>query len=105
MSDPIMCPVCMHEETILARYHDREACYDVTDEASIMRWRPRTGIGGAVVSRWDAGTWTCEVCGLTLTPHDASVLLDAALMHRAPDCDSIVDGMHEDARRAARPRR
>lgn len=96
---PIPCPVCTHDETMRARLDEREACYD---DSPRMRWSPPPGgYRGQEVSRWDRGAWTCEACDLALTPRDAYVLLDAALMHAYPDCDSIVDGVHLDAQVAA----
>ena len=41
------------------------------------------------------------ICDLRLPPFKAGVLLDAALMHAFPDCDSIdADGVHADTKRA-----
>lgn len=98
MAERIHCPVCMHDETMRARLDGREPCYDDGPEMDFVR--PRGGVRGQLLSQHDRGTWVCRVCAVPLTPRDAGVLLDAALMHRDPDCDSIVDGVHMDARRA-----
>ena len=97
--DPIACPACLHEETMRARRHDREPCYD---DVEVMHWhRPYGGARGQQVTRWDGGFWVCQICGLRLTNRDAGVLLDAALMHMDPNCDSITDeGVHADTVRA-----
>ena len=102
----VPCPACVHRETMRARWRDREPCHD---DLCIMSWvppfRPR-GAGGnpGMPSRWDRGSWECDSCGLRLTPEEAGILLDAALMHVDPDCDSIVDNhgnpIHKDALRA-----
>lgn len=98
MTTPIQCPVCLHDETMRARIHEREPMHD---DVALMRWRPpHGGARGQVVTRWDEGSWVCERCDLPLSPHDAGVLLDAALRHSHPDCDSIRGGLHEDVRRA-----
>ena len=73
----------------------------VHDDVAPMRWRPpQGGARGQIVTRWDEGSWLCGRCDLALNPNDAGVLLDAALRHSHPDCDSIRDGLHEDVRRA-----
>jgi hypothetical protein len=96
--DPIACPCCMHELTLRARLAGTE---DLHDDPALMRWhRPPGGVRGQVFSQWDAGWWQCR-CGLRLTPHMAGVLVDAALMHAFPDCDSITEeGIHVDTKRA-----
>lgn len=99
MSDPIQCPICMHEETLRARLDGREPCYD---DAAQMRYHRTGGMRGQTLTRWDLGTWVCETCAAALSPRDAGVMLDATLMHVDPECDSIVDGMHADAMRAFR---
>ena len=97
---PIPCPACMHERTAQGRIERFDV---VHDDPALMDWcPPYGGARGQQVSRWDGGAWACRVCGLRLSPRDAGVLLDAALMHVDPDCDSIVDGMHADAVRALR---
>ena len=72
------------------------------DEFALMRWHPPIQRAGAqVCTRWDQGWWQCEICELRLNPLDAGILIDAALMHYAPDCDSIGnDGIHADTHRA-----
>jgi hypothetical protein len=67
-----------------------------------MLWNPPQGGARAqVCAQWDQGWWECVICDLRLPPHKAGVLLDAALMHAFPDCDSIdADGIHTDTRRA-----
>ena len=96
---PIMCPCCTHEPTMRARLRNEPV--DI-DEFILMRWHPPFGGPRTqVCTRWDEGWWECQVCGIKLTPHEAGVLVDAALMHYAPDCDSIGDdGIHADTRRA-----
>jgi hypothetical protein len=96
----IPCPACWHETTVRSRLDGYEPCHA---DAHVMDWcSPYGGARGQQVTRWDGGAWSCRVCGLRLSPRDAGVLLDAALMCSDPDCDSIEDGMHEDARRALR---
>jgi hypothetical protein len=98
VSEKIPCPACLHEETMRARFHEREP---VHDDMALMAWvPPYGGARGQQVTKWDGGGWVCQVCQLRLTPHEAGVLLDAALMHYDPRCDSIVDGVHADTRRA-----
>ena len=99
MSQPIACPCCLHEATIRDRCAGREPCHD---DLALMLWNPPQGGARAqVCTQWDQGWWECVICDLRLPPHKAGVLLDAALMHAFPDCDSIdVDGIHTDTRRA-----
>lgn len=105
--DPVMCPVCAHKETMRARWYERER---VADDWALMHWvppfRPRGACGNpGMPSRWDQGLWECASCGVRLTPEEAGILIDAALMHIDPHCDSIEEGpesMHSDARRALR---
>jgi hypothetical protein len=93
-----LCPVCWNKETLRARLNEREPC---RDDPPQMTWhRPYGGPRGQIVTRWDGGWWACEQCEFRATAHDVGVLLDAALMASDPDCDSIRDGMHEDARLA-----
>ena len=96
---PIACPRCTHEATMRARRRGEQA--DI-DEFALMRWHPPSQKAGAqVCTRWDDGFWVCDICELRLNPIDAGILLDAALMHYAPDCDSIgADGIHADTHRA-----
>ena len=99
MSQPIACPCCLHEETIRARCAGREPCHD--DQALMLWNRPQGGVRAQVCTEWDQGWWECVICDLRLPPHKAGVLLDAALMHAFPDCDSIdADGIHADTKRA-----
>ena len=100
MSQPIACPCCLHEETMRARCAGREPCHD--DQALMLWNRPsRGGIRAQVCTQWDQGWWECVICDLRLPPHKAGVLLDAALMHAFPDCDSIdAEGIHADTKRA-----
>lgn len=90
-TDRVPCPVCLHEETLRARLCRRTPCYD---DMATMRLEPPFTAG--------RGVWGCRVCGVRLTPCHAGVLLDAALMHMDPHCDSIRGGVHEDTRRAHR---
>lgn len=101
--DPVMCPVCTHEETMKARWHDRERDPDDWAVMDYVKFQPRAG--GQPVSRWDRGLWECRTCGCRLTPHEALVLLDAVLMHVDPQCDSVEGEppLHSDARRAGSP--
>ena len=47
-------------------------------QKSIMNWRPAPGgPRGQQCTRWDAGTYECEVCGCKLIPYDLDVLADA----------------------------
>ena len=98
MPDPIPCPCCLHEQTFRARSSQQEPCYDDLD---LMHWHPPYGgIRGQVVTHWDQGWWQCA-CGLRLPPFKAGILLDAALMHAFPNCDSIdAEGVHADTKRA-----
>lgn len=111
--DPVLCPVCWHRETMIARFHDREPNRDdVSDDYAVMRWSPgprRSGAGGnpGMPSRWDRGVWECGHCGFRCTPEESGILIDAAIHASDPDCDSITtdaDGlrMSDDARRAMR---
>jgi hypothetical protein len=98
MADSILCPCCHHERTLQARLAGTEAIYD---DPALMLWRrPSGGIRGQVCTEWDGGWWECQACGLRLPPHKAGILLDAALMHSDPSCDSITEGVHADTRRA-----
>lgn len=99
MSQPIACPCCLHEDTIRARRAGREPCHD---DLALMLWNsPQECARAQVCTQWDQGWWECVICGLRLPPHKAGVLLDAALMHAFPDCDSIdADGIHADTKRA-----
>lgn len=99
MAEPISCPCCLHEQTMRARVTGIEPCHD---DQALMRWNPPVGgARGQQVTEWDEGWWKCVICDLRLPPHKAGVLLDAALMHAFPDCDSIdSDGIHLDTRRA-----
>jgi hypothetical protein len=75
----------------------------VHDEPALMLWnRPsRGGICAQVCTQWDQGWWECVICDLRLPPLKAGILLDAALMHAFPNCDSIdAEGIHADTRRA-----
>lgn len=110
---PVLCPVCWHGETMVARFHDREPSRDdVGDGYTVMRWSPgprQTGACGnpGMPSRWDRGVWECGACGLRVTPEEAGILLDAALSVSHPECDSITEDaigqrLHEDVRRALR---
>jgi hypothetical protein len=100
MVQPIACPCCLHEDTMRARTQRREPCHD--DQALMLWNRPsRGGIRAQVCTQWDQGWWECVICDLRLPPHKAGVLLDAALMHAFPDCDSISsEGIHADTLRA-----
>lgn len=93
-TDRVPCPVCLHEETFRARLCRRTPCYD-----DIVTMDFEAPSGDALPGR---GAWACGTCGARLTPYQAGVLLDAALMHVDPHCDSIRGGVHEDARRALR---
>jgi hypothetical protein len=71
---PIPCPVCHHRETMSAREQQREPIRS----GNRMYWRPPPGgYKGQQVTRWDDGTYECEVCGLALIPYDAEALADA----------------------------
>jgi hypothetical protein len=74
----------------------------VHDDPALMLWNPPSqGLKGQVCTQWDQGWWKCVICDLRLPPHKAGVLLDAALMHAFPGCDSIdAEGIHADTRRA-----
>jgi hypothetical protein len=94
----IPCPYCWHEETLKARLNNREPC---RDDSSSMYWvKPYGGPRGQQVTKWDGGRWHCEICDISLTAREAGVFLDAALMNSDPDCDSIVDGLHQDTHEA-----
>lgn len=91
-----ICPVCLHERTMRDRLGGYEPCYD---DMEMMYWqRPHGGAKGQQVTPYDGGYWKCERCWTTLSPEAAGTLLDAALMHIDPECDSIREGIHEDAR-------
>jgi hypothetical protein len=96
---PIFCPCCLHQETIRARTN-KEACYD---DQALMFWCPPNlnEMRRQVFAQWDQGWWECQICELRLPPFKAGVLLDAALKHAFPNCDSIdADGIHADTKRA-----
>ena len=82
-----------------ARLASREPCHD---DMALMLWNKRNGgPGPTTIAQWDQGWWECVICDLRLPPVKAAVLLDAALMHAFPDCDSIDgDGIHADTRSA-----
>lgn len=89
----VPCPVCVHDETMVARRNGYEASYD---DVPSMRWcPPYRGPQGQVFTRLGRGSWQCERCGFEATPHETGTLLDAVLNHSHPDCDSIRDGIHE----------
>lgn len=98
---PIACPVCMHEETVRARQNEREPC---RDDLAVMRFvaPPSRGACGnpGMPTRFSDGEWECQICGCRLSPHEAGVLLDAALSAIGLDCDSFDGVIHADARRA-----
>lgn len=86
----VLCPVCWHEETRRAIRLHREP---VRDDISNMRWqRPDGGPRGQIVTMWDGGCWQCEVCGISLPPRMAAVLVDAVLRVSDPDSDSYSHG-------------
>jgi hypothetical protein len=98
MIDPVPCPLCLHQQTMNARLAGREAIHD---DPPLMFWQvPTRGIRAQVCTDHDRGWWECRECYLQLSAHAAGVLLDAALMHAFPNCDSIADGLHADVRRA-----
>lgn len=89
----------MHRETVRARRNGGDPCYD---DACLMFWhRPHGGPRGQQISVWDSGWWECDTCKIRLHTEAAGLLLDAALMHADPHCDSIgPDGYHADTIRA-----
>jgi hypothetical protein len=98
MIEPILCPMCLHQQTLNSRLAGREAVYD---DSPLMFWHMSTrGIRAQVCTDHDRGWWKCQECHLQLSAHAAGVLLDATLMHAFPYCDSISDGLHADTRRA-----
>jgi hypothetical protein len=96
-----MCPVCWHEETFRAL---RQHTEPVHDDVPCMRWhRPEGGARGQITTMWDAGHWRCELCGISLPPHMAALMIDAVLRVSDPDSDSFDGEMFEDAKIANNP--
>jgi hypothetical protein len=96
MSAKAICPVCWHEETFRAL---KQHCEPVHDDPQYMLWqRPYGGARGQVVTVWDEGRWNCPVCGVSLTPRMAAILLDAVLRVSDPNSDSFDGETFEDAR-------
>jgi len=101
---PILCPVCLHAETIRSRQHEREI---IIDYMAVMICVPPPSRFGACGNpgmplKYHNGAWVCQVCELRLDPHEAGVLLDAALSCAVPDCDSFDGVTYADTRRAFR---
>ena len=76
----------------------------VRDDNAVMRFRVGSGVGihPSLQKRGDVGLWDCYRCSASMTPLEAGIMLDAVLMLSEPDCDSVRDGMHEDACTALR---
>jgi hypothetical protein len=72
------CPLCWHEETMIARHNKREPIRDhMMDICKMGFVPPYGGARGQQITRWDQGLYECAVCGARLNESDLHILLDA----------------------------
>lgn len=72
------CPLCWHEETMIARRNEREPIRDhMLDICKMEFVPPYGGARGQQITRWDQGSYVCAVCGARLNERDLHILLDA----------------------------
>lgn len=96
-----VCPVCWHEDTIRARELGEEPHHD--DPVMLTWHRPYGGAQGQQLETRSRGHWSCEQCGLSISPRAAVVLIDAALTSDpGTTCDSFDGVMFADALTADR---
>lgn len=106
------CPVCVHVETMASRFERSSPSLEGIEptlefgppplSVAHPKWAPPLAH-----SKWAKGVWVCNICNVRLTPLEAGVMLDSALMHVVPDCDSITTGpepMHLDAENVLKSR-
>lgn len=75
---PCQCPLCWHEETMIARHNEREPIRDhMLDICKMEFVPPYGGARGQQITRWDQGSYVCAVCGARINDRDLHILLDA----------------------------
>ena len=80
------CPLCWHEETMIARRNGRDPFRDHLAECKMEFCPPYGGARGQQCTRWDNGSYVCAMCGARLDERDLYVMLDAV---------GLTDGDHD----------